>query len=451
MDNVALPKSPWRTRRGALLTGTAALSAFTLAACGAGIQSGAVDAAPAAQLKKGARIVWAIDDGTTRTPLREEQIKMFSAKFPDITFEKITGATGAEKLVSMFAADTPPDMFRQEGPGLGYFASRKQISSLDPFIKRDKYDLSDFFPTSWLQWTWKGLRYGVPFQGIRNIYYNRALATQINVKFPNTWKDPNWTFETFLDAAKKVTIAQGTSAIRWGAAEIYTIRRQWSPWVWGNGGELFNEDGTKILLDQPPAMEAIQFIADLIHKHRVMPTPDELKAQGGQAALFQAGNLLAYHNSVNNVALNRRTVTFDWSMSSVPHGKGKQSRAGGGGVGWFMTNSSKVKDEVWELMKVLASKESVRLEAERGEAPPSRRSVANEPAFINPPEPPKGDMKVIVEALESVHTENVMINGTEIDAILDAELGQIWSGKRTAKESVAEAVNKIKPLLNPPG
>jgi hypothetical protein len=77
--------------------------------------------------------------------------------------------------------------------------------------------------------------------------------------------------------------------------------------------------------------------------------------------------------------------------------------------------------------------------------------VANEPAFINPPEAPKGDMKVIVEALESVHTENVMINGTEIDAILDKELGQIWTGQRTTKESVAAAVNQIKPLLNPPG
>src|SRR6266545_2239667 len=198
------------SRRVVLGAGTA-LPAAALAACGAGTQSGvAVDAAPAANIKKGAKIVWAIDDGTTCTPLREEQIKMFNAKFPDIGFEKITGATGAEKLVALFAADTPPDMFRQEGPGLGYFASRKQISSLDPFIKRDKYDLSDFFPTSWLQWTWKAQHYGVPFQGIRNIYYNRALATQINVKFPNTWKDPNWTFETFLDAAKKATIAQGT-------------------------------------------------------------------------------------------------------------------------------------------------------------------------------------------------------------------------------------------------
>jgi multiple sugar transport system substrate-binding protein len=440
------------TRRHLLVVAALSGTSTALASCGGVAKSGvAVDAAPAAQIKKGAKIVWAIDDGATRTPLREAQIKMFHEKFPDIAFENVLGATGPEKLLALFAAGTPPDMFRQEGPGLAMFGSKNQIEPLDPYIKRDKYDLSDFFPSSWLQWTWKGKRLGVPFQGIVDMFWNRTLAQNVNAKVPTTWKDPNWTWDAFLDATKRATAAQGTSATRWGTAELYTNRRQWSGWVWGNGGELFDEEGTKVLLDQPPAMEAVQFLGDLIHKHRVSPTPDELKAQGGHAGIWNPGNLMVYPASVNNVALNRRTVTFDWSLTGVPRGKGKTARSSGGGVGWFCTSSSKVKDEVWELMKVLTSKESVKLEAITGEAPPSRRSVASDPEFVSPSEPPKGDMKVIVEALESVHIETALINGVEIDKILDDELGQIWSGQRTAKDSVAAAVTKIKPLLNPAG
>ena len=56
-------------------------------------------------------------------------------------------------------------------------------------------------------------------------------------------------------------------------------------------------------------------------------------------------------------------------------------------MGWFLAGDSKSKDESWELLKHLASKESVRLEAVRGEAPPSRRSIAAEPAFVNPRSP----------------------------------------------------------------
>ena len=110
-----------------------------------------------------------------------------------------------------------------------------------------------------------------------------------------------------------------------------------------------------------------------------------------------------------------------------------------------------MKDETWELMKVLASKESVRMEAERGEAPPSRRSVANEPSFVNPPDAPKGDMKVVVEAMETIHVETALIQGVEIDKILGDELAPVWVGEKTAREAIASAVGKIKPLLNPAG
>jgi hypothetical protein len=60
-------------------------------------------------------------------------------------------------------------------------------------------------------------------------------------------------------------------------------------------------------------------------------------------------------------------------------------------------------------------------------------------------------MKVVVEALELMHVETPLIQGVEIDGIFDAELGPVWTGERTAREGVAQAVNKIKPLLNPGG
>lgn len=91
------------------------------------------------------------------------------------------------------------------------------------------------------------------------------------------------------------------------------------------------------------------------------------------------------------------------------------------------------------------------MEAVRGEAPPSRRSVANEPAFISPPEAPGADMKVVVEALELMHVETPLIEGIEIDRVLTEELGPVWRGERTMREAVSQSVTRIKPLLNPAG
>lgn len=91
------------------------------------------------------------------------------------------------------------------------------------------------------------------------------------------------------------------------------------------------------------------------------------------------------------------------------------------------------------------------MEAVRGEAPPSRRSIANEPAFVNPPEPPGREMKVVVEALEQMHVETPLIEGVEIDRVLAEESGPLWRGEKTAREATTQAVSRIRPLLNPAG
>jgi multiple sugar transport system substrate-binding protein len=280
------------------------------------------------------------------------------------------------------------------------------------------------------------------------VYFNRSLTQQVGTKVPTTWRDSAWTWEAFLEACRKVTVRQGASATRWGA-DLGTGRRDWQPWVWSNGGDLFSPDGTKVLVGEPPAVEALQYLADLIHKHRVAPTAEELKAQGGRRGLFLGSNLLLYHTPVNNIAANRREAGFDWSISGLPRGRAKNAASSGGGVGWFLANESRVKDETWELMKVLASKEGVRLEAVRGEAPPSRRSVANEPAFINPPDPPGADMKVVVEALEAIHVEPPLIEGVEIDRVLTEELAPLWAGTKTAREATTQIVTRVQSLLNP--
>ena len=189
-----------RTRRGALGVGAGiggpAWGPWGPAAprgAGRGGQAGGAggDVAPAGTPRKGTTIQWAVDSGPTRTPLREEQVQLFKAQFPDLNVEYVQGATGTEKLQALFAAGTPPDIFRQETAGMAYFASRGQLTGLDPYLRRDRYDLSDFFPAAWELWSWKGRHLGVPFMGIRVAYYHRGLADRAAVRRPPaTWKDP---------------------------------------------------------------------------------------------------------------------------------------------------------------------------------------------------------------------------------------------------------------------
>jgi hypothetical protein len=74
--------------------------------------------------------------------------------------------------------------------------------------------------------------------------------------------------------------------------------------------------------------------------------------------------------------------------------------------------------------------------------------VAHDPDFLSPKEPPGGDMKVVVEALETaLHTDAVLIQGDEIFGIMTEELAQIWAGKRSARESLDVIKQRVTPML----
>ena len=58
-------------------------------------------------------------------------------------------------------------------------------------------------------------------------------------------------------------------------------------------------------------------------------------------------------------------------------------------------------------------------------------------------------MKVVVEALETMHVEPALINGVQIDLHLNEELTPVWRGEKPLRQAITDAANKIRPLLNP--
>ncbi|HEX2036143.1 MAG TPA: hypothetical protein VHS99_18330, partial [Chloroflexota bacterium] len=56
-----------------------------------------------------------------------------------------------------------------------------------------------------------------------------------------------------------------------------------------NGGELLDKDNKTCLLNEPPAVEALQFLQDLVFRHRVMPDPPQYSQAGGNLNGFFNG------------------------------------------------------------------------------------------------------------------------------------------------------------------
>jgi multiple sugar transport system substrate-binding protein len=63
------------------------------------------------------------------------------------------------------------------------------------------------------------------------------------------------------------------------------------PFIFSNGGQVVNENGTRLLLDSPEAVEAMQSLADLMWVQHVSPTPAQDTNLPGYVTMLQTGNL----------------------------------------------------------------------------------------------------------------------------------------------------------------
>ncbi len=394
------------TRRSLLHGSMASGVAAALAACGqqAG-QSGGGEAAPK-QLKSGVTIQWGIETGQTRLDLRDRQVKMFEAKFPGSRVDQVVNGSDLNKIKSTMAAGNPFDLIRITTTQYAGFANQSSLLALDDLIRRDKYDLKDFFPAAIAQWQWRGKQWAMPFLGVLTAYVNTAIVEPSGArKPPDNWRDPTWTYDAFLEFCKKTTRQEGGKTVQFGFTGTHDNWRYYMPWVWANGGDMFDKDYKTVTLGDPPGLEGLQFLGDLINKHHVAPTPDELKEIGGSNKPFQDGKTAMAAASVNAVATNRAVANLHWTVTAYPRGK-KGIAMGGGGVGWFITSGSKNRDETWELLKV------------------------------------------VVEALETaLHTDAVLIQGDEIFGIMAEELAQVWAGQHSAREALDAIKQRVTPML----
>jgi multiple sugar transport system substrate-binding protein len=103
------------------------------------------------------------------------------------------------------------------------------------------------------------------------LFYNKKLFDESGLAYPT----PDTTWEEYVELARKLTETDSSGRItQFGS-------NGWEWWtfpvaqaVWSNGGCFYyNDDMTNTCVDDPKTVQALQGIADLIHVHKVAPSP----------------------------------------------------------------------------------------------------------------------------------------------------------------------------------
>jgi multiple sugar transport system substrate-binding protein len=376
--------------------------------------------------------------------VRDAWTQKFTEKFPTVTVEHQPVATADynTKIQTLFAAGTPPDIYRylQEVVPIITAVTKKMHLQLDSYIAADKYDMSDFRKEAVNLYVWDGGTYALPRDyGDQNLFMNLDLFKKAGIEPPTVdWEDKNFTFDKFLEIAKALTLKTGSKVDQWG----FLVNRGWRPWaswVYNNGGTAVKRDAkgvaTSIALDEPNAVEALQFLQDLMHKHVVAPRPD-LETELGGFDLFATGRVGMMINNPSSVNQYRTIQAFKWDVATLPIGKATRRGTGGGGSGWAAGASTKSPKAAWEFIKYISSQQAELDEVEVGATTPSRVSVGTGPKFLDPTKPP-ANAKGFTQAQEYIVRDPVHVKWPELSSrILTPNMDLLWNGSKTAAEVV---------------
>ena len=393
---------------------------------------------PGCRGKQGENIItlrWSFFDDPTGLVIKKSLAKAYEETHPKvkIVIENVSGGVYETKILTEFASRTAPDILII-GSIVAPFLKKGVLLELTPYLTRDEVDLSDFYLITLKPFQYHDGIYGLPvYHGPTILYYNKRLFDQAKVSYP----DQTWRWEDLLAAAKKLTvdINRDGKVDQWGVLPTY-----WQEFIQQNNGSVFNKDGTKCLLGQPEAIEAIQFVADLYNRYKVAPnlyTRREL----GDIQLFVTDKLAMFQAGYWLTDIFRKTKELTWDIAPMP--KGKKRSVNTGVFGYSISTQTKHPEEAWEFLRYLVSKETQIVEAKSANAVPSRKSIANSPVFLQPHLPPEHN-KFVLEAAD--YTE-VFLYEFEPITVINSELESVWMGKKEAEKVCKELVPRVNKLL----
>ncbi len=342
------------------------------------------------------------------------------------------------KLQTLFAAGTPPDVFfyLQEVFPIITVAQKQMNLDLTDLIARDGFDLSDFRQDAVALYRWEDRMYAIPRDyGNQNVYYNADIfeADGIAPPPPN-WEDTEWTFAKFLETAQALTKSADGRTEQWGFL-VNRAQRPWASWLYSNNGALVHKDdrgvATDCALTDEGSVEALQFVQDLIHTHKVAPSPD-IESELGGFDLFASGRVAMMINNPSAVNLYRTIENFAWNVGTIPLGSSERRGTGGGGTGWASSAAGKYPDISWDLIKHITTAQAQLDEVAVGATTPSRVSVVTSAEFLNPELPP-ANAAAFAQAQEYVVRDPVHVLWPEItQRIYTPKMDLLWSGTEDA-------------------
>ncbi|MCX8052278.1 MAG: sugar ABC transporter substrate-binding protein [Armatimonadetes bacterium] len=391
------------------------------------------------------KLVWVTDDN----PARQAQIALFEKLYPDCDLHLDPSNYSLDKIIVQSMAGVGPDLFDSFGASyLEVFVKAGIAWDVTDELRKAGIDpIADTWKVSHDSFIRNGRVYGFPTNaGVAVMLYNKDVFDKAGIPYPKgPWK---WT-KDLVPLAKKLTLRDNKGKIiqygmlsPWGHWEQFI--RQW-------GGSIYSKDGTHCTIDSPEAIEAVQFMHDLVYKYQVAPTPVAESAMATQGG-WGSGNISFFgaHKAAMTVGNRywlcslRNYKNFRMGAVECPYERVRVF-LGGSRVTLINAKSPRRREAV-KFLKFLASRPYNELINHQADwlAPVKRYCFTD--LYLHDPEFPEEDYnEVWRDVMKYGITGQIspFVNSAVASRIIASQLGLVYANEKSPADAMKTAARQI--------
>jgi multiple sugar transport system substrate-binding protein len=371
----------------------------------------------------------------------------FSAKHPQITVQWEVATDYWTKLQVAIAGDTAPDSWRMNGPNLPSWVSLGLLEDVSPYFARDKDAaaslkamapvIAEYTKRGGKQWT---MPFGQAISGI--IAYNEEIVRAEGLPPPaDLWTGTRWTWAALQEHAVKLTRRDGS---RHGYYVDRGSEVGWLPFVYANGGSLFDKAGQRAAINSPAAREALEYLADLGAKQRVTPTPEDLALENAESRFLNGRLAMWPQGSWQIKDLNLKAKAFKWDLVPVPLAPRTAKNGSTNQMASIaMSRATKHKDAVWEWQTFIGAKDGQDIIA-RAEYFPARIDSAEQIYYqpeLGPAHRPL--LRDVLKVTQPLPFLDIAGNTTGWGPIVNPLITQMFDGTLGTKDGVQQMHDQL--------
>jgi len=337
----------------------------------------------------------------------------------------------SDLVITQIAGGEQLDVIMIAVEGVPLLGRKKILTPLESFISADaeaQAIIADTHPLLLSMLQYEGKQLEIPFSWNNMVmYYNTKIFKDKGIDPPK----PDWTWDDFIATCTKVASVKGT------ADDLYAYSFWGGPmfgmcaWYFVNDTSPLTDDWKNSNMLDPKVAETLQFLADLILKYKVAPNPSGWDENGQ----FNGGHLAMRTCGRWCIAPSLKENFTDYDLQYQPFKSGK-IRTVAGTDGWGIAAASRYKNEAWQVVKHLSSKETSLDMVKIGGNIPTLRSVAEMPEFkqFGP-----ANTAIFYASLDAAKTVVAPANFNVIEPLLSRHYATIWNGEKTVQEAVQAA------------